>query len=287
MPDTGLAVQGNPTQLQQVLMNLGTNALHALRNGRGHIEIGLEPSQFAQGGRPPPAGLAPGSYAHLWVADDGIGMDDETRQRIFEPFFTTKPVGQGTGLGLAVVHGIVETHGGAIEVASAPGKGTRFDLYLPLAEAESGPAPLDEIGLGPARGSGQHVLYVDDDEVMALMVQGLLQRLGYRVTVSPGAQEAIEAVSADPAAFDLVVTDFNMPKHSGLDVVRALAALRTSLPVVISSGYVSDELRANASALGVRAVMQKEHTLEELGALVHDVLQASPARHDAPPPAAR
>ena len=278
VPDTSLIVQGNPTQLQQVLMNLGTNALHALRDGTGHIEIGLEPSRFAQGDRPPPAGLSPGSYAHLWVADDGIGMSDETRQRIFEPFFTTKPVGQGTGLGLAVVHGIVETHGGTIEVSSVVGRGSRFDLYLPLAELDSGPAPLDEIGLGPARGSGQHVLYVDDDEVMALMVQGLLQRVGYRVTVSAGAGEAIEIVTRDPESIDLVVTDFNMPKHSGLDVVRALAGIRPALPVVISSGYVSEELRANASALGVRAVMQKEHTLEELGALVHEVLQTNSAR---------
>ena len=288
VPDTSLAVQGNPTQLQQVLMNLGTNALHALRDGRGRIEIGLEHRQFAEaGGSPTPAGLAPGRYAHLWVADDGIGMNDETRQRIFEPFFTTKPVGQGTGLGLAVVHGIVETHGGAIEVASAPGLGSRFDLYLPLADEDSGPAPLDEIALGPARGAGQHVLYVDDDEVMALMVQGLLQRLGYRVTVRPGALEAIEAVTGDPDAFDLVVTDFNMPKHSGLDVVRALAVVRPSLPVVISSGYVSEELRANASALGVRAVMQKEHTLEELGALVHELLRENPAQPAARAPTAR
>ncbi len=279
LPDTRPAVHGNPTQLQQVLMNLGTNALHALRDGAGRIEMGLASVHFEPGGpRPPVAGLNPGHYAHLWVADDGIGMSEEVRQRIFEPFFTTKPVGQGTGLGLAVVHGIVETHGGTIEVSSAVGQGSRFDLYLPLAGTDSSPAPLDEIGLGPARGSGQHVLYVDDDEVMALMVQGLLQRLGYRVTVCPGAGEAIEVVTRDPEAIDLVVTDFNMPQHSGLDVVRALAGIRPSLPVVISSGYVSEELRANASALGVRAVMQKEHTLEELGALVHEVLQANPVR---------
>lgn len=276
LPESALTVRGNPTQLQQVLMNLGTNALHALADRAGNVEIGLDLRRFEESGPTlPPAGLAPGSYAHLWVRDDGIGMDEETRQRIFEPFFTTKPVGQGTGLGLAVVHGIVETHGGAIEVTSEFGRGSCFDLYLPLAEQESGPMPLDAIELGPARGRGEHVLYVDDDEVMALMVQGLLQRLGYRVTLSPGAREAIDAVARSPQDFDLVVTDFNMPKYSGLDVVRALAEIRPGLPVVISSGYVSDELRANAAALGVRAVMQKEHTLEELGALVHAVLDAS------------
>jgi PAS domain S-box-containing protein len=272
--DARLVVQGNPTQLQQVLMNLGTNALHALRDGAGHIEIGLAQGDVSgEAASPSTASTAPFGHAHLWVADDGVGMSDETRQRIFEPFFTTKPVGQGTGLGLAVAHGIVETHGGRIEVTSAVGRGSRFDLYLPLIDQDSAPAPLDAITLGPARGRGQHVLYVDDDEVMALMVQSLLQRLGYRVTVSPGAREAIEVVTAAPDDFDLVVTDFNMPKHSGLDVVRGLAGIRPSLPVVIISGYVSEELRANASALGVRAVMQKEHTLEELGTLVHEVLQ--------------
>ena len=273
LPVGQLAVMGNPTQLQQVLMNLGTNAWQALRDGSGQVEIGLEETLFSED-RPVrrPAGLAAGAYAHLWVRDNGCGMDDETRQRIFEPFFTTKPVGQGTGLGLAVVHGIVEAHGGAIAVTSGVGQGSCFDLYLPLVEHESRPVPLEAIHAAPQRGRGQHVLYVDDDEVMTLMVQGLLQRLGYRATCTLDAQQAIAFVAGDPAGVDLVVTDFNMPNCSGLDVVRALAGIRPDLPVAISSGYVSDELRASASDLGVCAVMQKEHTLEKLGALVYAAL---------------
>ena len=274
LPPNKLAVTADPTQLQQVLMNLGVNAWQALPAGVGHIEIGLEENLFADDDRPRPAGLEPGSYAHLWVRDDGCGMDAETRQRIFDPFFTTKPVGRGTGLGLAVAHGIVESHGGAITVTTAPGQGSTFDLYLPLIEYESGPAPLDAIGT-PLRGSGQHVLYVDDDEVMGLMVHDLLQRLGYRATCLLDAHEAIALVARDPAAVDLVVTDFNMPNVSGLDVARALAGIRADLPVAISSGYVSDELLASASQLGVHAVMQKERTLEELGAMVHAALSAS------------
>ena len=132
--------------------------------------------------------------------------------------------------------------------------------------------PLDIAVTDTVRGHGEHVLYIDDDEVMALMVDGLLQRLGYRSTCLLDADAAIALVARAPSEVDIVVTDFNMPNRSGLDVVRALAALRPALPVVISSGYVSDELRASATQLGVRAVMQKEHTLEELGPLLHAVL---------------
>jgi signal transduction histidine kinase/ActR/RegA family two-component response regulator len=275
LPDTRLAVMGNPTQLQQILMNLGTNALHALPNGVGQIDIGLEERHFAdQASLSRPAGLEPGAYAHLWVQDTGCGIDERTREHIFEPFFTTKPVGRGTGLGLAVVHGIVKTLGGAINVTSEVGRGSTFDLFLPLVDHESQAIPLDLTDVEPARGNGQHIVYIDDDEVMALMVQGLLLRLGYRVTYFLEAQEAIDAISNNAEEVDLVVTDFNMPNLSGLDVVRILAGIRPGLPVVISSGYVSDDLLASAAELGVRGVMQKEHTIEELGAVVHMALGA-------------
>ena len=278
LPDRILAVMGHPTQLEQVLMNLGTNAWQALRGNVGHIEVGFEEKVLTQDRHPSsPAGLAPGSYVHLWVRDDGCGMDDETRQRIFEPFFTTKPVGHGTGLGLAVAHGIIESHGGAIVVESKVGAGSTFSLYLPQVDLETQPMPLETDNVMSLRGRGQHVLYVDDDEVMAVMVQGLLQRLGYRATSTLDAHEAIEIVARDPTDVDLVLTDFNMPNFSGLDVARALAVVRPGLPVAISSGYISDELRASASELGVRGVMQKEHTLEELGALVHGILAADPS----------
>ncbi|WP_428422244.1 PAS domain-containing protein [Methylibium sp.] len=280
LPERKFAVMANLTQMQQVLMNLGTNAWQALPGGAGHIEIGLGETVFVDDGSPRPAGLAPGPYAHLWVRDDGCGMDEHTRQHIFEPFFTTKPVGQGTGLGLAVVHGIVEAHGGAITVTTAVGRGSTFSLYLPLIDYESRPMPLETIEAKPLRGHGEHVLYVDDDEVMGLMVHGLLERLGYRATCTLDAREAIALVERDPQGVDLVVTDYNMPNCSGLDVARALARIRPGLPVAISSGYVSDELRASASELGVLGVMQKEHTLEELGSLVHSALAArAPDRH--------
>ncbi len=275
LPDARLAVLGDATQLQQILMNLGSNALQALPEGVGLVEVGLDEVVFADNApMPRPAGLAPGAHAHLWVRDNGCGMDEETRQRIFEPFFTTRPVGRGTGLGLAVVHGIVKTLRGALTVTSQVGSGSTFELFLPLVEHESAHLPPVASESNRVSGNGQHIAYIDDDEVMCLMVQGLLLRLGYRATFYLAANEAIEAIANGTDAVDLVVTDFNMPGLSGLDVVRLLAGIRPGLPVVISSGYVSDELRASAAELGVRAVMQKEHTIEELGAVVHAALAA-------------
>lgn len=275
LPDRSLGVTGNPTQLQQVLMNLGTNAGQAMDSSGGNIDIGIEEVRFGAGAsNAPPVGLEPGAYVRLWVRDDGRGMDHATRERIFEPFFTTKPPGVGTGLGLAVAHGIVEAHGGEIAVESLPGSGTTFSVYLPLVEHETLPVPLEPVARPPAhgQGQGQHVLYVDDDEVMTVMVRGLLQRLGYRATCVLDAREAISIVAREPSDVDLVVTDFNMPEWSGLDLVRALAEIRPGLPVAISSGYISDELRAGAAELGVEGLMRKEHTLEELGLLVYSAL---------------
>jgi signal transduction histidine kinase/ActR/RegA family two-component response regulator len=271
-----LSVMGNSTQLQQVILNLGTNAWHALRGASGRIEIGLEQVELDGTSLFNSEGPARGSHAHIWVRDDGCGMTRQTRERIFEPFFTTKPVGEGTGLGLSVAHGIVEAHGGVFEVRSAVGSGSTFGVYLPLVDHETQAMPLDVMDTGPARGQGQHVLYIDDDEVMSVMVHGLLVRLGYRATCLTDPREAIALVARDPGGIDLVVTDFNMPQFTGLDVVRALSTISPKLPVAISSGYISEELRSSAMELGVCELMHKEHTLEELGELVHRALSAGP-----------
>ncbi|MEO5733956.1 MAG: ATP-binding protein [Rubrivivax sp.] len=267
-PPGPLATMGDPTQLQQVLMNLGTNAWQALPAGRGQIEIGIETVHQTC----PPAGLTAGAHVHLWVRDDGCGIEEATRRRLFEPFFTTKPPGQGTGLGLAVVHGIVKAMGGAIEVGSTPGQGSCFDVYLPLVELESQPSALDEAAVVVPRGQGQQVLVVDDDEVMALLVQSLLQRLGYRSHICLDARAAVDLVRGGLLAPDLVFTDYNMPGITGLELAQALKSVRPGLPVVIASGYVCETLRAGAAQAGVSAVMQKEQTLEMLGAVVHAAL---------------
>ena len=255
------------TQIQQVLVNLCTNAWHALKDGRGRIEVGLA--------------LAPDHQAHqqalLWVSDDGVGMDAATRARIFEPFFTTKSVDAGTGLGLSVVHGIVSEHGGRIEVDTAPGRGSRFSLTLPLADAGTDSRPGGASSLMPLDddGNGRHVLYVDDDESMALVVEGLLRRAGYEVTLFNDAAAALAALRARPDAVDLVITDYNMPHCSGVELAREVARLRAGLPVVISSGYITDALLAEAASVGVRHVMHKENTLEELGPLARRLIDGA------------
>ncbi len=272
LTDLPLRADADSTQLQQVLLNLCTNAWHALDGGAGRIVIGLAPQALDAEAAQRIGGLLPGPHAVLSVADNGIGMDASVRARIFEPFYTTKPVGRGTGLGLSVVHGIISAHHGAISVSSEPGEGSRFDVFLPLRQPPTEAAAPASLAPSLPRGHGEHVLCIDDDAVMAVMVTGLLQSAGYRVTTFEDPRAALVAVRADPEAFDLVVTDFNMPEVSGLDVARELARLRPTLPVIVSSGYVTDEMRTEAEAIGVRALMQKEYTIEQLGDLVQRTL---------------
>jgi nitrogen-specific signal transduction histidine kinase/ActR/RegA family two-component response regulator len=269
---TPLYVGADATQVQQVLMNLLTNAWHSLNGSRGRISIGLEAVVLDLEATQALAGVQPGNYAHLWVRDTGSGMDESTRVRVFEPFFTTKPVGQGTGLGLSVVHGIVAAHKGAVTVDSVLGQGSTFHLYLPLTDhgpfvVPTAPAPLELM-----QGQGQHVLCVDDDPAMLIMVEGLLQRSGYRVTAIESPREALAAMRAQPNAFDVIVTDFNMPELTGIDFAHEVLRMMPAVPVVITSGYISEELRAAASRVGVRRLLEKEYTLEQLASVVHSAL---------------
>ena len=277
-PGTPVHVRADATQIQQIVMNLCTNAWHALPAGRGRIEVGLAaeaslPAAQADVARTWPPALLNGPRAHLWIADNGCGMDEATRARVFEPFFTTKQVGQGTGLGLAVVHGIVSVHGGAIHVDSAPGVGSRFDLWFPLQDAPEQVVESQHGALDAPPGAGQHVLCVDDDPAMVLMVDGLLRRAGYKVTTFEQPAAALARVRADPGAFDIVVTDFNMPEMNGMELATALARELPRLPVIITSGFISDEMRQQAGELHVGALLQKEYTLERLAGLVHSVLE--------------
>jgi signal transduction histidine kinase/CheY-like chemotaxis protein len=267
-----LIAEADATQVQQVLMNLCTNAWHALQGRPGRIEVGLALHTVTVPASRVGKALAAGRYARLWVQDSGVGMDAATQARIFEPFFTTKPTDQGTGLGLSVVHGIVTAHQGAIRIDSVPGQGTTVNLYLPLTDREAAPPPAAQTLPIDAHGTGQHVLYVDDDEVIVVMVERLLTQAGYRVSAFRDGRAAVAAVQAAPQAIDAVVTDYNMPGFTGMDVARAVAAIRPDLPVVISSGYISEELQAQARAAGVRHLLQKQNSLEELALLVRRVV---------------
>ena len=262
LAEEALHARVDGAQVQQLVLNLCTNAWQALPGQQGRVCISLARVD----------GLAP--CARLRVEDNGAGMTEATRARIFEPFFTTKPVGQGTGLGLAVVHGIVSASCGSIEVHSRLGEGTCFDILLPLAPAVAAAAD-GEVALPAAvQGSGQQVLYVDDDEVVALTMTTLLLRAGYNAFGVQSGQQALALVLAQPQRFALVVTDYNMPEMSGIALAEALALAAPGLPVVISSGYVTDELKAQADAAGVRAVLFKEFAMERLIGTVHAVLDS-------------
>jgi len=275
-----LVVLADATHLQQVVMNLCTNAWQALPTEGGRIELQLNAVWPGMDASPQlPAGLAAVPYARLRVRDNGCGMDATTQSHVFEPFFTTKPVGSGTGLGLAVVHGIVTSMGGALSVSSEPGQGSCFEVWLPLLDApQRAPVvPLDTDAPVPAtEGTAKHVVCVDDDEPMLLMVERWLTRRGYRVSAYADPQAALAAVRAAPMGVDIVVTDFNMPGMSGLALAEALTALRPDLPIVLSSGYVSDELLRNARRCGVREVIYKEDTIDKLGALLQYLLEQKP-----------
>lgn len=270
-------VLADPTQVEQALLNLCTNAVHALGSGKGQIEV------HAQATHPDRRqckrlGLAPGLYVALSVRDNGPGMDGATLQRIFEPFFTTKPVGQGTGLGLAVVHGVMRTHGGAVDVHSSPGQGSCFTLYFPQATVAS----VHQDGASAATASAaqapvppptapkrrRHVMYVDDDQALVFLVQRLLRRRGYEVSGYTDPLEASAALRAHPQAYDLVVTDYNMPGFCGVDLVREARLIRPDLPVALASGYVTTEIEQAALAEGAKALIHKPNDVEELCATV-------------------
>ncbi|MCX7144049.1 MAG: response regulator [Proteobacteria bacterium] len=191
-------------------------------------------------------------------------MDEATRARIFEPFFTTKTVGKGTGLGLSVVHGIVEAHEASIEVESTPGEGSAFRIYFPATEESVPEVTAPTPDTAPVHGKGKHVLYVDDEEAIGFLMKRLLERQGFRVSGYTDPLEALAATRANPDQFDLAVTDYNMPGMSGLDLARRLREIRVDLPVILISGYITEELQRDAPAAGVRELIFKADAVEEV-----------------------
>ena len=276
----------NATQIEQVLLNLIGNALQALQGrpeGRVTVSAGpcagdVEPAAPDELQVLPPCGW-PGAGIRLVVQDNGSGMDPATLSRIFEPFFTTKPVGQGTGLGLAVVHGILAEHGAVLRVASAPGRGTRFSIWLPASTLPAAPVnrePADASAPAPRlAGKVSRILYVDDDESMAFLVRRFLERSGYAVHTCETAADALQVLRDPAQAFDLCITDHNMPGMSGLDLAAAIRAGGHALPVVIASGHISDELRSRSAEAGVADLLHKPDTVEDLCRSIERVLTAA------------
>ncbi|MDH5204221.1 MAG: ATP-binding protein [Hylemonella sp.] len=270
------SVLADATQIEQALLNLCTNASQAIGAQRGTIEVDLsstqlEPTQAAALGVP--AGL----YARLSVHDSGSGIAQDLLTRIFEPFFTTKQVGQGTGLGLAMVHGIMRSHEGAIDVQSAPDTGSTFTLYFPALAVAADPAPPCAPPAPAPEGANRHVMYVDDDTALNFLVERALRRRGFRISSFTDPQLALAALREHEADFDLLVTDYNMPGYCGLDLMREATRLRPDLPVALASGYVTPEIEQQALAAGARALIYKPNDVDELCDTVQRLLQPGDA----------
>jgi PAS domain S-box-containing protein len=267
------AVQASPIQMHQIVLNLCTNAAQAMPGGRGEIQVLLDPVQIDAADAPAPE-LTPGQYVRLEISDTGSGIDPETLERVFDPFFTTKARGAGTGIGLAVVSSIVRDHHGAIRVTSAPGRGARFEVYLP-ARGVASPA-VDEALIAPSPGQGERVLVVDDEPALCFAYASMLERQGYRVTSRTDSLLALEAFVAAPSAFDLVVTDLTMPHMSGTELAAKLLKIRPGLPVLLLSGFTEAFAPEQLSSLGLRGFLAKPFLPAALAEAVRRALHASP-----------
>jgi CheY-like chemotaxis protein len=270
-----LQVLADGTQIQQVLMNLCTNAWQAMDQPSGEITVEVDRTVVDAKQALHLDAIPAGAYARLSVSDTGKGMDESTRRRIFEPFFTTKALGSGTGFGLSVVHGIVKSHRGAIAVHSEPGHGSRFEVYLPMAEATEAAPGEEALSPEPAAdlpGQGWHVVYVDDYEAMVFLVNRLLTKSGYRVTTFVSGQEALAWWQSTDEPVDLWVTDQNMPEINGVELARGVRAARPLQRMVIVSGTVDDALLEQAHAAGVESVLGKQTSIEALSKEIHQLL---------------
>ncbi|MDT8285325.1 MAG: ATP-binding protein, partial [Thermovirgaceae bacterium] len=262
-------VEADPTHIHQILMNLSTNAQYAMHDKGGILEISLRTVDLNPDEAAGHADLKPGSYLELSVSDTGDGMDPETRERIFDPYFTTKKKGVGTGMGLAVVHGIVKDHRGAITVQSELGKGTQFDVFFPIADK-----PVKAAGneFKPLPGGTEHILLVDDEEPLVRLVKGMLEKLGYRVSARSSSLEALEAFRAHPDRFDLVITDMTMPNMTGEILAQKLMAVRPSIPVVLCTGYSERVTDTKVKSLGIRELIMKPILIREMAFTLRRIL---------------
>ena len=265
-------VLADATSIQQVVMNLGTNAAYAMPGG-GELEIVVEPRYLRDSMARSHPGLHEGPYAVLLVRDTGVGMDRVIRERAFEPFFTTKPKGSGTGLGLSIVHTILKTHEGAVGLETEPGRGTTVTCFFPALEVTS--AEERRVVGEPPAGHGERVLLVEDEPSLAEMNQRRLASLGYRVTAETDAARALGTFRARPADFDLVVSDYLMPGMVGLDFAREIHNLRPDVPIVLLTGYIENLPDEAIRAAGVRRLISKPATILELGIALHEVAAAA------------
>ena len=264
-------VLADPTQIHQIMMNLCTNAYHAMREKGGTMGVTLRQINIDSSDLPTPLGLKSGSGMKHVESDTGHGMAREVMERIFDPYITTKGPGGGTGMGLSVVHGIVKGHGGDISVHSEPGKGTRVDVFLPMIENNT-EVPLETVSLESIPGGNEHILLVDDEENIVHMIHHMLERLGYHVTGRTSSVEALEAFRSQPKKFDIIITDQTMPNMTGEELAKELLQIRPDIPIILCTGFSEIIPEEKAKAIGIKDYIMKPVLKSQLAKAVRYAL---------------
>lgn len=253
-------------------MNLCTNAAHAMHEKDGVLEISLCNTDLDQNAAAWHPELKPGPYLKLSVSDTGHGIHPEAQDRIFEPYFTTKEKGEGTGLGLAVIQGIIKSHNGALTVESEVGQGSTFHVYLPIIQRN---VTTDEVVSAPLPMGNERILLVDDEQPLVEIEKQMLERLGYTVTARTSSVEALALFKAQPNRFDLVITDIVMPNMTGEKLAEKLMDIRTDIPVILCTGYSEKFTREHASERGIQSFLMKPLVMQDLANTVRQALAAN------------
>lgn len=264
-------VLANPTQIHQVMMNLCTNAYHAMRDKGGTLGVSLKPVDISSSDFIKNISLHPGTYLMLEVSDTGSGMNTETISRIFEPYFTTKAQGEGTGMGLSVVHGIIKNHGGNITVYSEPGIGTTFHVYLPLIEEVK--SVEEKTPAGPLPTGNERILLVDDESSVVKVEKTILEDLGYSVTTYTSSSKALEHFRAQPGSYDLVITDMTMPKITGDKLATEIMTIRPDIPIILCTGFSELINKEEALKIGIRKFITKPIIIQNFAKTLREVLE--------------
>jgi PAS domain S-box-containing protein len=265
-------VRADPTQMHQVIMNLCTNSLHAMKDKGGVLEVGMRPVSVDSRTRGAMARLRFGAYLEIYIRDTGHGMDRAVMERIFEPFFTTKRSGEGTGMGLSVVHGIITSLQGIITVESEVGKGTTFHLFLPLIEQAAEQAATSNDPL--PRGS-ESIMFVDDEPGIVAMATQMLSSLGYQVTTATRAKDALAIFKQEPKRFDLIITDQIMPGITGMEMVREMHAIRRDIPALLCTGFSKTVSDQDLLAEGIHEILMKPIVLRQIAEAIRSALDTA------------
>ncbi len=264
-------VLADPTQIHQVIVNLCTNAFHAMEETGGTLSVSIKKASLEKNDLGSEPHVQPGDFIQLSIGDTGPGIAPEIREKIFDPYFTTKEIGKGTGMGLAIIHGIVKSYNGFVSCHSRPGEGTVFHVYLPVIsdsvvpEPETAPLDLPQLG-------NERILFIDDEDILAEMGKVMLERLGYRVTVRKNSLEALNTFQNQPERFDLVITDQTMPGMTGSDLARRMLQIRPGMPIILCTGYSSLISEDKAKSLGIKGFAMKPLAKKDIAAIIRKVL---------------